>query len=282
MPIARIASSQAGGAGTGAALSGAATLNTTTATLITAFLAYYNASGAPVFSSTPSGSWTAVRAVVNGSQNVSAIMYYLWGSGITANSYTFDNSTADFSWLGVASYSGTLTSGDPLDTSVAATDPLDTSQVSSLAIGPLTPGQADSLIVSGIALRGFNSKNKPTGITALTGILQQTDASATGLEGGGIADEIQVGAAAARTPTWGTFNSTDFCAAIMASFKPSAGGGGVTAAQESGIFSQQASSGIIGQVWAAAAIKTELLRRRRRDAWVRQQQGRTYGRFAQR
>lgn len=227
MAIALIGSGHAfgGGSGSGAALSGVASIVSTGASLVVVFISYYDASGAPVLTDSTGSTYGASPLSVSGSQNMTTKMYWTYGSNlVTSGAHTFSNSTADYSALFAAAFSGTLTASDPYDVSVTAVDPGGGTQVTSLTMPAITPSQSDSLLIGGIGLRGWVAKNKPTSVTNLAGgILDQTDASTTGLLGGGLAYEIQVGAAASRTSVWGTFPNSDFCAAITASFKPSGG-----------------------------------------------------------
>jgi hypothetical protein len=192
-----------------------AAIDTTGADLITISGGYFTT---PVVSDSKSNTWLSTNEET-GSGNPKSRIYYAYNA-IVGTGHTFTITQGSFiGTIVVQAYSGSLTSGDPLD-----------NQSEGNAVGrqinlpDVTPSVNDCLI----ATTYCNDFVDAAGLTVDGGFTIRGSGSHIGgtAFGVGFADLIQTTAAAVG-PTWDDTNGGN-STAIQAVFKPAAGGGGST------------------------------------------------------
>lgn len=195
-----------------------AAINTTGSDLIVATLAWAFGTGPPVMTDNLTNTWTPLTAVSWVGSQFWAQLYYCKAPTVGA-SHTFTASgTGIFASIAVQAWSGSAASPFDQQSGQAATGL--TGQP-----GPITPTQANELIVAGVAV------HDPATLTIDSGFTISDQLSMVGgtYYGVGMAYLLQTTAATVN-PTWTASTSTSMVP-VMASFIQSAGGGGGTGAR---------------------------------------------------
>lgn len=126
--------------------------------------------------------------------------------------HTFTSGGVSFASICVIAFSGMAAS--PLDQQAGATG----NTVSTLATGSITPSQANTLVVTGLANEnnssGAISVSSPSGFSTAYKTLYSSGVA----EGSAISYKVLT-SATATNPTWNVTNSTSSLAATVASFK---------------------------------------------------------------
>lgn len=206
-----LAHTAAGGSGGGQVATGA--IDTTGADTLFVHLAQYNGSSGATVSDSKGNTWTALTPQ-SAAQTLSKWFYCAGPTVGTGHTFSSNFGTT-FVNIEVLAFSGGHAS--PFDTEGGAT----TGSGTSLATGSITPGQNNSLILSGGCF-GNSSANPYTPNGGFT-VADQLTASPGNYLGGAAAYLIQTSSAAAN-PTWSWTGSTD-AAVTIATFKAAAAGG---------------------------------------------------------
>lgn len=193
------------------------TIDTTGADLLVVAISEYEGGSPPsVLSDSNSNSWTGLTAKANGANATRCRLYYVQG-GMVGGGHTFTSAasgTATYSSLAVLAFSGSTST--PFNVENGALSGSGTS----LSAGSITPGQDVSLVVSALAHDGGAAS---VAVTASLAIVETVTYSGGNHDGLSIA-WLSQSPAAAINPNW-TWTGTVASTAVIAAFKPVAGGG---------------------------------------------------------
>lgn len=205
MAIALI-SNVAGGAPTSA-------IDTTGANFLIAEVSYYPPFGSATISDSYSNTWTQLNSYTAGGASVASTLFYVL-SPTVGTGHTF-SCGPNVSNVAVAAFSGVATSSafDQQNGSSGV------SSTSSLQTGSVTPTFTNELIITGLAASGGGSPTVDSGFTI-------TD-TYTNLFTTCLGYVIQT-SIVSENPTWSFSNGSFGCAASIATFQGSGGGGGTT------------------------------------------------------
>lgn len=209
MAIAYLATVEAGGGDSGTTGS----VDTTGATLLVVIASAYN--GDPTITDSKGNTWNSLTSYAG---TVRVKIYYA-SNPTVGTGHTFSWSGGTYTAIRALAYSGVATTS-PYDVENGATS----GGATTLSTGSVTPSQNDSLIVAGWSAGSAAASNLSINASlAIRGTVRYGDGgSYFGLAG---ADYVQ-GTAAAINPAW-SWTGSDYCAANIAVFKPTAGGSGV-------------------------------------------------------
>lgn len=184
-------------------------INTTGAVLLEATALCW--SGTPSISDSKGNDWNAHTTITVGS--IKIVKWYAYcfqaGKSGTGHNFTLDGSNI-WGSLFVRAYSATL-GYLKFETTNGGT----TSSGTSLSAGSITPSNVPALVTSGIVFDAAFSALAVSGGTLA--IFAQNAYNASSNMGGGVANEIQTGTAAARNPAW-TWTTTRAAAACSACY----------------------------------------------------------------
>jgi hypothetical protein len=177
--------------------------------LILAIVSTGHATGA-VLSDSKSNTWHPLTTQTDGA-NLDEILYYAWNA-IVGSGHTFTvTGSGMFCSLIVQVFSGSKTSGDPLDQQAGASAGSGTS----LATGSITPSAANCLIASAGGWATFSQPWTPAIDSGMT-ILDSQDQIGSVCNASALAYVVQTSAVAIN-PTW-SWTNTSIVGVTIASF----------------------------------------------------------------
>lgn len=180
-------------------------INTTGANYFCLTQSYYFPSGAGPPTDSKSNTWVLVQHETSGS-GYRVDMYECFNP-TTDPAHTFSGANVNNFTLCIAAYSGAVSGGSGLGTN------LSTTTAATIQPGSLTPGQTNTLILTGII-----SQDSVAATYALNQgftVRENIPPAAAATEGGALG-ELWQGAAAAVNPTWsGMSGSSEMAAVIM-------------------------------------------------------------------
>ena len=190
-------------------------IDTTGADLLIVSVSQYVGFSVGTLTDSKSNSWSGLTAQV-GSSNIYTRLYYSIPTSVgSSHTFSFNNGGALAGAIDVQAWSGA--DPTPFDVENGAKG----SGITSKQPGSITPNNANSLIISALGTDGGTGYSVNSSLT----ISDFDDYSGGNNEGQALAWFVQ-GAAAAINPTWSWSGSSTETAAVIAAFKPLAGGGG--------------------------------------------------------
>ena len=210
MAIAFVNSSTA--ASGGAALSGAASMDTTGANFIAVLVAEFGSVASIVSDNKGNGNYTNLASFGLGG-SYGCHIAYKYNAAVGAG-HTFSTDRANFPAIVCMAFSGVQSASDPYDTTAgtAGANTADSGATSK-------PGSLTATAASSVYFSGYCNTQPSTGTSTPTGFSIADVANA--LEGAG----GYIISSAAQNPTW-THASSGATYSTMAIFAPSSGGGG--------------------------------------------------------
>lgn len=192
-------------------------MNTTNATLLVVSLAEYNNC---VYNYAPTDSMGNSWHFIPGSNSSNGVeiggLWYAWDHAgpppVVGPGHTFSYHDVFHPFV-VAAFSGTKTTGDPLDGSATSV----ASSASSIQVPSLTPSQAGELGISGLAFSSNGGGSRPA-VTAMTLVDWLYSSSSPGVGAAALAYVVQT-AATAISPTWSEPLGPPILCGSLCSFK---------------------------------------------------------------
>ena len=191
-------------------------IDTTGADLLVVAVSSYSTTPVTV-SDSKSNTWSPRTEKASGNNHTR--LFFCQG-GTVGSAHTF-STNADFYDIAVAAFSGSGAIPFDVENGAAAV-------ASALATGSITPAVNGELIVSALGETADGGISRTYSVDSGLTITDQNGAAGGNHNGLGLAYFAQT-TAAAINPTWSITGGANNIAAVIASFKPAAGGGGITA-----------------------------------------------------
>lgn len=198
----------------GAALSGAASMDTTGANFLVALVAEFGSTRSNVTDSKNAGNWTNLSAFGLGG-SYGCHIAYRYNPGSVGAGHTISTDQANFPAVAWMAFSGLATASDPYDATAGTAGANTADSGATSKPGSLTATTANSLYFS-----GYCNTQTSTGTSTPTGFSTPVDV-ASALEGAA----AYIVSSSAQNPTW-THSSSGATYSTMAIFAPPAAGGG--------------------------------------------------------